>query len=434
MADVEITINFRPYQRQLHEGRTRFSVWNLHRRAGKTFLASIELFLGAIGTNRKDWRGFYICPTFTAAKAIAFDMLKGFSRDIPGVSFNEAELRIDYPNGSRIQLLGAEKYDSLRGRYADAVVFDETAQIAGAAWHTVISPMLADRLGWAIFIGTPQGRMNLFWEVYEFAGGARPVSSLGGGNGNTASDWSRATLTYQDTNALQPGEIERMRALMTPEAFAQELECSWNAAHVGAFYGPQMAAAEARTIDLLPDLTSPIYVALDLGWSDAMACIFFQTIAGQTRILHAQEWERTAIPQLVQAWKELPFPIAGAILPHDARVHELGTGLSRQEVFHNLGVPTFLAPNQDLHEGIAQVRDALALCWFNRAGTKALREALGAYRSSYDEVRLIHSKSPVHDFSSHFADAMRYLVLGRPANQAWGPRPAYQLPGVSRYA
>ena len=76
-----------------------------------------------------DWRGFYLAPTYTAAKAIAWDYLRRFATALPGVRFNESELRVDLWNGARLQLLGAERYDTLRGRYADDLTLDETAQI-----------------------------------------------------------------------------------------------------------------------------------------------------------------------------------------------------------------------------------------------------------------------------------------------------------------
>lgn len=412
MTTVEIHLKLRAHQLAAYCNRTRFTVRVFHRRAGKTFLSIGELLTDALQPSRKDWRGFYIAPTFTQAKAIAFDYLKRFTTGIPGTEVNESELRVDLPNGSRIQLLGAERYDSLRGRYADAVVLDETAQIPSAAWDAVLSPMLADRKGRATFIGTPQGRMNLFYALWEYAGTGDP-------------EWSRLLLTHEDTNILDQTEIARLKRSLRPEVFAQELDCSWNAALTGAYYAKEMAALEAanRVLPLTYDKTLPVTAAVDLGWSDAMAVTFAQSVAGEHRILSGRAWQYTSIPDMVRDWRDLPFPIDQVVLPHDAKVRELGTGASRQEVFHNLGCTTTIAPSQTVHEGISAVRDLLPNCWFDRDGTKTLREALNTYRSEFDDVRQVHRVTPIHDWSSHWADSFRYYALGRPGSMNWGPRP-----------
>jgi phage terminase large subunit len=93
---------------------------------------------------------------------------KNLRATIPDIKINEAELRIDFPNGARIRLFGAETADSLRGLYFDAVVLDEPADFPMNAWSSVIRPAISDRQGKATFIGTPKGK-NLFWDVYDAA-------------------------------------------------------------------------------------------------------------------------------------------------------------------------------------------------------------------------------------------------------------------------
>lgn len=409
---IRMKLNLRPHQLAAHRSENRFQVNVWHRRAGKTYYVIGKKLTRALQTERPDWRAFYLAPTFKQAKAISWDYLKNFSRPIPGCVANEQELRIDLPNGARIQLLGAESYDSLRGRYADDLTLDETALIPGKAWNTVLSPMVSDRMGRATFIGTPAGRMNLFHDLYEYAGGDDP-------------EWSRSLLKYSDTNAIRPSEIERMRRTMRPEEFAQELECSWSAALRGAFYAKEMEAADAagRITAVRYDDQLPVICALDLGWSDAMVAIFFQQLGTEIRIIGCEAFEHTSIPDMVHGWRGYDYPIDTVILPHDARVTELGTGKTRQEVFHDLGCNTVICPNQRIHEGIAQGKSLLKHCWFDRDATRTLVEAMLAYRSEFDEVRNVHKMTPLHDWSSHYADAFRYLAVGRPSNQSWGPRP-----------
>lgn len=417
-VNVDIHLNLRPHQLDAHVAERRFQVNVWHRRAGKTYYVIAKMIVRALCTSKNDYRGFYIAPTFKQAKAISWDYIRRFSRGLPGVSINEAELRIDFHNSARIQLLGAEQYDSLRGRYADDLVLDETALIPSSAWNTVLSPMLADRKGRSTFIGTPMGRMNLFHDLWDYSAG-------------DDEEWGRSLLTWRDTGVLDEAEIKRMRRTMRPEEFEQELECSWNAAIRGAYYGKLMAEADraGRVTAIAYDKSLPVTAAVDLGWSDAMAVGFFQHAGTEHRCLMAEAYEATSIPDMVARWRSLPFPVDWVVLPHDARVHELGTGKTRQQTFHDLGLRTRIAPNLKIHEGIAQTRDLLPHVWFDRDGTKVFREALNAYRSEYDEVRAVHRLTPVHDWSSHWADMFRYYAVGRPAAQSemWsGPQPAFE--------
>ena len=203
----------RPHQLQVYEARKRFDIRVHHRRSGKTFGAVAELVADALQTERRDWRGFYIGPTFRQAKGIGWDYLKDFTSQIPGVAANESELKVDLPNGSRVQLLGAEQYHGLRGLYADSVVLDETALIPSEAWTQVILPMLADRFGRACVMGTPMGRANLFFELWEEAQ-------------EHPEEWSSSLLTVDQTDALDRGEVERLRRRMSEAEFAQEMLCS----------------------------------------------------------------------------------------------------------------------------------------------------------------------------------------------------------------
>jgi len=411
-VEVKVNIQLRPHQLAAYRARKRFDIRVWHRRSGKTFAAVAEQVSDALTTSRRDWRGYYIAPTFKQAKGISWDYVKDFTAQLPGTQANEAELKVDLVNGSRIQLLGAETYNSLRGLYADSVVVDETGLVPSEAWSLAVLPMLADRGGRALVQGTPMGRQNLFHNLYEEAQ-AHP------------DEWSASLLTVHDTDALPADEVERLRRRLSEAEFAQELLCSWNAALRGAYYAQEMARAEAegRITSVRYDAELPVTAALDLGWSDLMACVFVQVAGTEHRVIHSTAYQATSIGDMVTDWRKLGFPVHSVILPHDAKVHELGSGTTREAVFRQLGLTTYLAPRQSVHEGIEQVRAILKHAWFDREGTKTLREALLAYRSEFDEVRNVHRATPIHDWSSHWADALRTYATGRVALTDWGPLP-----------
>ena len=170
---VSTGYNPRPLQKIIHFSMKRFNVLVLHRRFGKTVLSINETIDRALRCSLKNPQYAYIAPTYGQAKRIAWEYLKEYTKDIPGAKPNEAELRVDIPRPSskdkiRFMLLGSENPDTIRGIYLDGVVLDEFAVCDPTIWGQVVRPALADRSGWAIFLGTPKGQ-NHFFDLYNKA-------------------------------------------------------------------------------------------------------------------------------------------------------------------------------------------------------------------------------------------------------------------------
>ena len=244
----------REWQRQVHEQRKRFNVFALHRRAGKTEAAIAQLVDDALQFQLDLGFFVYIAPFLKQAKAIAWVRLKQrvaelIKREL--VVVNESELSVVFKhNGATIRLFGADNAHALRGLRIDGIVLDEVAQMDPEVWDDIVQPALADRKGWAWFIGTPNG-VNLFSELYE----------------NAAKDprnWHRATYTCYDTNALDPEEVERLRLSMTELSFAREMLCDFNAAGENQLIS-QGDVLEAMRRHLRPDQYNyaPVVMGID---------------------------------------------------------------------------------------------------------------------------------------------------------------------------
>ena len=164
------TIRYKPRKllKPFHKRSERYAIIVAHRRFGKTVAAINDLIRDALTIPRKNVRVAYIAPYYRQAKAIAWDYLLEYTKDIEGSVANASELRVDFPNGARIRLFGADNYDAMRGLYFDAVVLDEPADFPANAWPAVIRPSLSDRKGRATFIGTPKGK-NEFWDIWHEA-------------------------------------------------------------------------------------------------------------------------------------------------------------------------------------------------------------------------------------------------------------------------
>lgn len=225
---VELSFKPRSYQTVAHQNRKRFSVLVWHRRSGKTVFAIMELILAALNIKLKDGRFAYIAPFYGQAKSVAWNYLKKFASEIPGVQVREGELSIVFTNGAVIRLFGADNPDSLRGLYFDGVVMDEVADMKPDMWGAIMRPALTDRQGWALFIGTPKG-LNLFSELYYSA-----VKDP---------DWYANMKRVGDTNSIAVEEVERARKEMNPNQFAQEFECDFSAAVSNALIPLDLALA-----------------------------------------------------------------------------------------------------------------------------------------------------------------------------------------------
>lgn len=220
-VSVEWVYKRRPIQKEIHAilNAHRFSVLVAHRRFGKTVISVNQLILRAVKDQRDHGMYAYIAPFRNQAKNIAWPYLKRYTASIPGRKVNEGDLSVVLPGNITIRLFGADNADALRGMYYDGVVMDEVAQMKREVWSEIIRPALSDRLGWALFIGTPKGA-NLFHELYLQA------------QKDTSGDWTALIYRVTDTDAISPAEIEKVKVEMggaESNAYRQEYMCDFSA-------------------------------------------------------------------------------------------------------------------------------------------------------------------------------------------------------------
>lgn len=416
---IEIPYYPRDQFRAFHNRKTRYFVSVSHRRAGKTVACINDLIKGAVTTNRRAPRFAYVAPLRNQAKAVAWDYLKHYSRPIPGIKINESELRIDYPNGGQVRLYGADDPDQMRGLYFDGVVLDEFAQMHPTLFPSVIQPCLADRQGWCVFIGTPMGR-NAFCELYENARGGFPTEQPDGSSIRVKDPaWSCMMLKASQSGILPAEELAAQARSKTPEQYAQEFECSFEAAIMGAYYGKLMSRleTEGRLQKITWDPKTPVHTAWDLGHHDPTAIWFFQQQGNEVRVIDYYESSGVGAShyaaQLLDR-KSRGWVFADHIVPFDAEVSDWGTGKSRVETLWGFGIKCRALPKSacEPEEGINEVRNLLPRCRFDTDRCSRGIEALRQYRTEFDEKTGAFRARPLHDWTSHAADAFRYLAMG----------------------
>ena len=400
--NIKIPYTPRKHQSYLHQqiNKYRWSVLVCHRRFGKTVCMINHLIKSALMCKHKNPRFAYIAPTFKQAKSIAWDYMKQFTDKIPSTKFNETELRVDLPNGARITLLGAENSDGLRGIYLDGCVIDEYANIDGKLFAEIIRPALSDRKGYCVFIGTPAGMNNNFYDLYQHANGAE--------------DWFNYKAKASETKIVDQEELDKAKEVMGEKKYLQEFECDWIANIEGAIYGEEIAKLDdKKQLSRVPyDPTLPVSTAWDLGVADHSSIIFFQQKGTSIQIIDYHEERGHGLPHYIQLLNEKPYVYKDHYAPHDIDVQEFGNGKTRREIAYQLGIRFKVVPKLPVEEGIHAVTMLLPRCWIDTDHCKNLIDALRHYHRKYiDKNRMFRSK-PVHDWSSHACDAMRYLAVG----------------------
>lgn len=417
VVDKGVTYAARKQFWAFHNRKQRWSIGVAHRKAGKTVSHVLELIKGANTCPKIRPRFAYIAPQYGQAKRIAWDYVKYYGMAISGSVPNEAELRIDFPNGGRVQLHGGDNPDALRGIDLDGVVLDEYAQMRPTLWAEIIRPALSAREGWAAFIGTPKGR-NEFCKLYEAA--------------LKDETWFHFMLKASETGILPASEIEQLRngGTMTPEQFAQEMECSFEAAILGAYYGSLMAQAQdAGRIGEVPYNPSyPVETWWDLGFGHATVIWFAQRLpTGMVHLIDFYQMTGMTLPHYVKIVKEKPYTYSRHIGPHDLKVTSWdGTGKTRLQNAADLGIEFELAPDVSIDDGINAARLLIPMCRFDAKNCGPGIEALRQYRSDFDEKMNILRPKPRQDEHTDAADAFRYGAVADPAVGDWSKPLAYR--------
>lgn len=376
------------------------------RRAGKD-VAAFNLAIRA--ALRKPQVIYYIFPTYSQGRKVIFDtltndgdrMLEFIPRELIAGTNNQ-ELKIKLINESIIQIVGSDNYDSLMGTNPKLCIFSEYALQDPRAYQ-YIRPILTANDGCAIFLSTPRGRNHL-WELFQVA--------------SNSPDWFCQKLTVADTGHISLHEIEKERALgeLSDDMIQQEYYTSWDLGVEGSYYAKYIDRMRTKgQIGLVPwENGFPVHSSWDIGVRDATSIIAFQVIGMSLRIIWCYENSKVGLEHYTTVLKQQPYQWGKHIAPHDIRVKEFGSGMTRWEKAKELGIQFTIAPQVGVEDGIEAVRSSLGKFWIDDKNCAQLIKALENYRQEYDHKRKVYASHPLHDWSSHFSDAMRYLCISLP--------------------
>lgn len=396
---VVIPYEPRAQQKEIHKAldENRFVAAVAHRRLGKTVAAVNQLIKCAVKCEKERPRFHYIAPTYKQGKAVAWDYLKHFTRPIPGVQVNESELRVDFA-GRQVRIYGADNPDSMRGIYSDGLVLDEFGMMPSKTFSEVIRPALSDRQGWALFIGTPNGK-NEFYNVCQQA--------------KSTPGWKFLEFKVSDTKIVPDQELVSARQSMTPDEFDQEYECSFEASVKGAVYADEIrrARTEGRIQRVPYDRTALVETFWDIGYGDSTAIWFIQMVMNEIHVIDYYENSGQPIDHYAGVVRSRGYSYLRHVGPFDLDKHEFGTGRTIKESAALSGINFDVCPQLGLEEGINAARQLFTRCYFDAEKCKDGLEALMNYRWDFNQRIDEFKPVPVHDWASHGADAFRYMAI-----------------------
>jgi len=422
MPDIEIVIPYhwkpREYQlpawEALESGIKRAClIW--HRRAGKDLFCVNWIAAQAMRRIGAYW---HIFPSYKQGRKVAWEgktktgraFIDHFPKEIIS-RYRDQEMTIEFVNGSTYTIVGADNPDSQVGTGAVGMVFSEWAVMQDPAIWTLLRPILLENDGWAIFITTPRGR-NHCYKMYQ--------------RGKDRKNWFVQILTIDETKCITEEQIQEERDDGMPEEMIQqEFYCSFDAALVNSFYGDVMTKAmkDGRIGNFPPDPKIPVETWWDLGMADQTSIWFMQRHYGQYRAVDYHFASGVGMSHytqiLQQKQEENGWTYREHLLPHDASVRELGTGMSRIETMRSLGVRNVrVIPRLSLQDGVNAVRNVIPMTFFHEPKCETGIEGLRQYSKKRLEGaedpdgNAIFTNDPLHNWASHPADAFRTGCVG----------------------
>lgn len=376
------------------------------RRAGKDIVAWNLMIRAAL---RRVAVYFYIFPTYNQGRKVIWDSIT-----ISGMKFldfippqliestNSQEMKVRLKNGSIIQLVGSDNVDSLVGSNPYGLVFSEYALQDPRAYQ-FLRPILLANDGWALFVSTPRGK-NHMWELFNIA--------------TDSKSWFCFKIGLDETQHIPLQEIEKERSegLISEDLIQQEYYCSFEMGVEGSYYLKYLDKMRvAGQIGIVPwEPAFKVHTAWDIGVRDSTSIIFFQTIGQTVRIIDCYEKSKEGLEHYVKIINSKPYTYGKHIAPHDIAVKEWSSGMTRIEKAKQLGIQFITASNISVEDGIESVRSSFSKIWIDEVKCKQLLKSLENFRQEYDSKKRVYKGQPLHDWSSHFADSMRYLCISLP--------------------
>jgi hypothetical protein len=426
--NIQIPFNFnlRPYQIpfwqaiQEDPARRAILVWPRRHGKDKTMLnALLPQMLKRVGAY------YYVFPEFNQGRKALWDNIDnvGFKtmEHIPPEirkRTDQQQMLIELYNGSIFQIIGASDIDRIVGTNPVGIVFSEYSLMSPSVIGFLL-PIVTANDGFMWFNFTPRGDNH-----------ARVLYQQGIKRG-----WFVSFLTAVEAGVFSAEELDNIRkeyiAIYGDEKlFNQEMMCSFDEPVQGSYYGDLITKAsdEGRLSNVSYHPEIPVNTYWDLGVGDATAIWFIQNVGDEIHLIDYLEANGKGLDSYIKIVKEKEYVYGEHFAPHDIKVREMGSGLSRIEVARNLGLHFKISPKLSIEDGINAARTVFPRCYFDAKKCEVGIAALKNYHRKYNEELRVYDNKPLHDWSSNGADAFRYMAVSMRRNAGLSQVPHDDIP------
>ena len=310
-------------------------------------------------------------------------------------------------NDSTWQCLGSDNYEGGIGSPPVGITYSEWAQ-ANPSARGYLRPIIAENNGWQIFITTPRGKNHAHRTFKAAQKDDKAFAQL---------------LSITDTGVLTPTQLdeELLEYVSTygedagKALYEQEYLCSFEAAILGAYYGAEFARVDrdGRICVVQYDESVPVHTAWDLGYDDDTAIWWYQVVHGEVHVLEYYYSSGKTIEDYAQVILGKSYEYGNHWLPHDAKAKTLASGGKSiiEQLAKCLGRGKLrLVANLSVQDGIQATRLMFGRTWFDHGCEEGI-EALRQYQREWDDDHKMFKDKPLHNWTSHPADAFRYLAI-----------------------
>lgn len=374
----------------------RFWVHISARRTGKSFGASILALAKLLEPNQQI---IVVAPNFTLS-SIIWDYVTDLIQElkIECERFNQKDKVIKLINGSTFRLLSANNRDSLVGRAANFLIVDEAAVIDDDEYFTRdLRPALSTfNDSRALFITTPRGRNNYIFDYFNR------------GADEHYPEWGSALYTWRANPRLSESDVEEARRIMSDQLFKQEYECEWSTFE-GQIYGINDEKHLLDLSDIQPrDSRFDFIAGLDIGYRDETVFLVVATDGSHYYVVDEYISKEATTSTHAERFRELIDHWGVGSIYIDSAAQQMKADLAYEydiycenaNKFQNEGITHLqvLLEQGRLQLGLNVARTYQSMC-------------------SYRWNERGKDPKPLHDWSSHCCDALRYAIYTHEKNK-----------------
>ena len=389
LTKLPTPVKFNKSQNAMIEGLNghRFFVHIAARRTGKSYAAAILAFGKLLEPGQQV---MVVAPNFSLSSIIwdyVTDLIKQLEIEVD--RFNQKDKVVRLINGSVFRLLSANNRDSLVGRAANLLIVDEAAIIPNEEYFTrdlrpALSTFKDSRCLW---ISTPRGKGNYLYNYYLR------------GPDSEYPDWGSALFTWRSNPLLSENDVKEAKRAVSRALFAQEYECEWTTTEAQIYE----ALDEGKHVgEYVGERFSEVIAGLAVGYRDDNVFVVIGFDGKSYYIIDEYVSKESTTSELAARIQEKMDEWSIDTIYIDSAAQQLKADFAYDyDIYCENAV-------KSVNDGInyLQVLIEQNNLFFDTLGSSHCFSAMSTYRWNPNT----ETPKPVHDWTSHPCDAIRYAI------------------------